>query len=144
MAQVEKSVLVAYSAEKMFALVDGVEDYPVFLPWCGGSEVKWRDESSTVGTVHISYMGIKQSFTTENSKQYPTLIEMRLQEGPFKQLEGNWSFTPLNDEACKVAFFLRYEFSSKLLEGVLSPVFDHITGTFVDAFVKRAEQVYGE
>ncbi len=143
MAKVEKSVLVGYPADKMFALVDEVENYPVFLPWCGGSEVRWRDDATTVGTVHISYMGIKQSFTTENCKQFPSRIEMRLQEGPFKQLDGNWSFVPLNDEACKVSFFLHYEFSSKLLESVLSPVFDHITGTFVDAFVKRAEQVYG-
>ncbi|MBU0593121.1 MAG: type II toxin-antitoxin system RatA family toxin [Pseudomonadota bacterium] len=143
MALVEKSVLVLHSAQQMFDLVDGVELYPQFLPWCGGTDVKWRDEASTVATVMIDFHRIKQSFTTENTKQIPSLIEMKLQDGPFRHLDGSWRFIALNENACKVEFRLHYEFSSKLLESLVGPVFNHITSNFVDAFVERAEKVYG-
>lgn len=143
MALVEKSVLVLHTAQQMFDLVDGVELYPQFLPWCGGTDVKWRDETSTVATVMIDFHRIKQSFTTENAKQIPSLIEMKLQDGPFRHLDGSWRFTALNESACKVEFRLHYEFSSKLLESLVGPVFNHITSNFVDAFVERAEKVYG-
>jgi len=143
MAQVEKSVLVGYSASQMFALVDQVENYPEFLPWCGGSDVKWRDDMSTVATINIDYLGIKQSFTTENAKQMPHLIQMKLQEGPFSHLEGSWRFVELAPDACKVEFNLHYEFSSRILEKVVGPVFSYIANSFVDAFVHRADKVYG-
>lgn len=143
MAIVEKSVLVPHSSQQMFDLVDGVELYPQFLPWCGGTDVKWRDDASTVATVMIDYHRIKQSFTTENAKQIPSLIEMKLQDGPFRHLDGSWRFIALNENACKIEFRLHYEFSSKLLESLVGPVFNHITNNFVDAFVERAERVYG-
>jgi ribosome-associated toxin RatA of RatAB toxin-antitoxin module len=142
MARVEKSVLVAHTPERMFELVDRVEDYPVFLPWCGGTELKWRDERSTVATIHIAYMGIRQSFTTENAKTHPREMRIKLQNGPFSELEGDWSFVALGDEACKVEFRLHYVFSSRVLETILAPVFSHITNTFVDAFVRRADEVF--
>ncbi len=142
MARVEKSVLVAHTPERMFELVDRVEDYPAFLPWCGGTELKWRDELSTIATINIAYMGIRQSFTTENSKTFPGAMRICLQEGPFTHLEGDWSFRPLGNDACKIEFRLNYVFSSRVLETVLSPVFSHITNTFVDAFVRRADEVY--
>lgn len=141
MARVEKSVLVAHTPERMFDLVDRVEDYPIFLPWCGGAELKWRDETTTVATLHIAYLGIRQSFTTENTKIRPREMRIRLQEGPFSHLEGDWLFLPLGEEACKVIFRLDYTFSSRALESVLAPVFGHITATFVDAFVRRADEV---
>ena len=142
MAQVEKSVLVAHAPELMFELVDRVEDYPLFLPWCGGTELKQRDEHLTVATIHIAYMGIRQSFTTENTKTRPREMRIKLQEGPFSRLEGDWLFLPLGADACKVEFRLQYLFSSRVLESILSPVFSHITNTFVDAFVHRADEVY--
>ncbi|MCU0812148.1 MAG: type II toxin-antitoxin system RatA family toxin [Thiobacillaceae bacterium] len=142
MARVEKSVLVGHTPERMFELVDRVEEYPAFLPWCGGTELKWRDEASTVATIHIAYMGIRQSFTTENSKTFPGAMRICLQEGPFTHLEGDWFFKPLGKDACKIEFRLNYVFSSRLLETVLAPVFSHITNTFVDAFVRRADEVY--
>ena len=142
MARVEKSVLVAHPPERMFELVDRVEDYPDFLPWCGGTELKLRDEHRTVATIHIAYLGIRQSFTTENIKAHPRTMRITLQDGPFSELEGDWSFLPLGDDACKVMFRLHYVFSSRVLETVLAPVFSHITNTFVDAFVRRADEVY--
>lgn len=142
MAQVEKSVLVAHSAERMFELVDRVEDYPLFLPWCGGTALKSRDVHSTVATIHIAYMGIRQSFTTENTKEAPSLMRIRLLDGPFSRLEGEWRFLPLGADACKIELRMDYTFSSRLFEAVLAPVFSHITNTFVDAFVRRADAIF--
>ncbi|MBI1285658.1 MAG: ubiquinone-binding protein [Thiobacillus sp.] len=142
MARVEKSVLVAHTPERMFALVDKVEEYPIFLPWCGGTELIARDESRTEATLHIAYMGIRQSFTTENTKQHPREMRIKLKEGPFSEMEGDWLFLPLGSDACKVEFRLQYVFSSRVLETILAPVFNHITNTFVDAFVRRADEVY--
>ena len=142
MAQVEKTVLVGHSAQRMFDLVDMVERYPEFLPWCGGIDLIRRDEAVTVATLHIDYHRIKQNFTTENHKTYPSMMEIKLKDGPFRHLEGVWRFIPLNDDACKIEFRLNYEFSNAFLEKLIAPVFSHIANTFVDAFVERAEQVY--
>ncbi len=142
MAQVEKTVLVGHSAARMYALVDEVEHYPEFLPWCGGVDLLKRDEQFTRATLHIDYHGIKQNFTTENEKVYPSLMDIKLVQGPFRHLEGVWRFIPLAEDACKIEFRLSYEFSSTLLERLIAPVFSHIANTFVDAFVERAEKVY--
>ncbi|HSI23279.1 MAG TPA: type II toxin-antitoxin system RatA family toxin [Methylophilaceae bacterium] len=142
MAQVEKSVLVPHSAIQMYQLVDAPERYPEFLPWCGGVDLIQRDEAITVATLHIDYHGIKQNFTTENTKTFPTLMDIKLVEGPFRHLEGVWRFIPLSEDACKIEFKLHYEFSSHLLEKIIAPVFSHIANTFVDAFVERAEIIY--
>ena len=127
----------------MFALVDRVEDYPQFLPWCGGVEVRQRQENKLVATLSINYRGVVQTFTTENVNTPPTTMKMTLLEGPFKQLDGSWDFKPLRADACKVDFELRYEFSNKLLEQLIGPVFSMIANSFVDSFCKRAETVYG-
>lgn len=144
MRRIEKSVLIEHSAEQMFALVDAVEEYPKFLPWCGGTEVKWRDEQITVATIHIDYHHVKQNFTTENTKQRPVSIDMKLVEGPFRHLDGRFKLTELSPDACKVEFHLEYQFSNKLLELVIGPVFSHITDTFVEAFIARANKIYAK
>lgn len=142
MALVEKSVLVPYSAEQMFALVDGVEDYPQFLPWCGGSSVSSVDGNTVHATVHIDYHHVKQSFTTENLRQPPNYIDITLKDGPFKHLDGGWRFIPLSESACKIELQLHYEFSHKLLEKVFGPIFHYIANNLVEAFIHRAEKVY--
>ena len=144
MALVEKSVLVPYSAEQMFDLVDKVEDYPQFLPWCGGSSVTVQDETTVHATVHINYHHIKHSFTTENVRTPPHRIDISLQYGPFRHLDGCWQFIPLSPTACKIEFRLHYEFSSKLLETLIGPVFHYIANSFMDAFIHRAEKVYSK
>lgn len=144
MPEVNKSVLVDFSPEQMFALVDAVERYPEFLPWCGGASVSYRDEHKTRATLAINYRGIRQSFTTENTKQPGQAISVRLVEGPFKTLDGNWRFVALADRGCKVELRLRYEFSSKLLAKLVGPVFGYIANTFIDAFVRRAGAIYGK
>ena len=143
MALVEKTVLIEQSAERMFELVDRCEDYPAFLPWCSHTEVKFRDAMKTVGTLHINYHAVKSSLTTENDKVFPSSMNIRLVDGPFRRLEGAWHFKALAENACKIEFQLAYEFSSRMFEKVIGPVFNNIANTFVDAFVKRAAQVYG-
>ncbi|WP_153110117.1 type II toxin-antitoxin system RatA family toxin [Propionivibrio limicola] len=144
MAMVEKSVLIGHSAQEMFNLVDDVESYPAFLPWCSQTKVDFRDAGKTVATLHISYLSVKSHFTTENEKEFPVRMGLKLVDGPFRSLEGIWLFKPLSEAACKIDFRLTYEFSSKLFEKIIGPVFGQITNTFVDAFVKRADEVYGE
>jgi ribosome-associated toxin RatA of RatAB toxin-antitoxin module len=144
MAEVNKSVLVAHSAARMFELVDAVEKYSEFLPWCGGSECMFRDARITRAAVHINYRGIRQSFSTENAKIPPRQMQITLIEGPFRTLEGSWKFTDLAGAGCKVELSLRYEFSSRLLEKLVGPVFGYIANSMVDAFVKRADSIYGQ
>ena len=139
---VEKTVLVMHSAEQMYALVDAVESYPQFLPWCSGVDLIGRDDTKTTATLHIAFHGIKQNFTTENHKTFPSLMEIKLINGPFKHLEGDWQFIRLSDEACKIVFRLNYEFSNIFLEKLIAPVFGHICNTFVDGFVVRADKIY--
>ena len=143
MPEVVRSAVVGFSPAQMFALVDAVEDYPGFLPWCGATTLIYRDETVTRATIQINFRGIKQSFTTENPKRAPEEILMRLVEGPFNLLEGGWRFTALGDQGCKIEFHLHYEFSTKLLEKLVGPVFNHIANTMVDAFVRRAGRIYG-
>lgn len=143
MASVEKTVLIERTPAEMFDLVDKVERYPEFLPWCNRTELKFRNDSETVATLHINFHAVRSHFTTRNGKVFPAEMIIRLVDGPFRRLEGNWHFRALGDSACKVEFRLHYEFSSRLFEKVIGPVFNHIASTFVDAFVKRADQIYG-
>ena len=142
MAQVQKTVLIHHSASRMYALVDYVKKYPEFLPWCGGVDLIKQDDASTVATLHIDYHGLHQKFTTENLKTFPSLMEIKLKDGPFKHLEGVWRFIELNENACKIEFMLNYEFTNIIIEKIISPVFSHIANTFVDGFVARADVVY--
>ena len=139
MKRVEQSVLVSHSAAAMFRLVDDVESYPKFLPWCGGTIIKSKSEQITEAAISIDFHGIKQSFTTRNAKTFPSRMDVNLVNGPFKRLAGHWCFLPLGETACKVELVLEYEFASKWLETIIGPVFNRIANTLVDAFVKRAE-----
>lgn len=143
MAVVHKSVILGFSAEQMFDLVSRVEDYPKFLPWCGGVDVRDRSEHALVASLAIHYHGIHQSFTTSNVNTPHTSMKMTLVDGPFKTLDGTWTFKPLRADACKVELDLHYEFSSRILEQVIGPVFGMIANSMVDSFCKRAETVYG-
>lgn len=144
MAEVSKTVLVHFSDEQMYDLVTNVADYPKFLPWCGGVEIRHQDEHSMEASLIIDFKGLKHSFATRNLQERPHSIQMTFVEGPFKRFHGTWKFTALRENACKIEFGLHYEFANFLLEKVIGPVFSHIANTFVDAFVKRAETVYAK
>ena len=146
MKSVHKSVLIWYSAEEMFGLVSDVTAYPQFLPWCDRAQVLAQDEAGMRAEVGIAFAGIRQSFTTQNSHVPGRQIDLALVDGPFSHLAGHWRFVPVGDgseRACKVELTLDYAFRSATLASLVGPVFDKIAGSLVDAFVKRAEQVYG-
>ena len=143
MKSVNKSVLIWYSAKEMFSLVTDINQYPQFLPWCDHARVLAETPTSTTAEVGIAFAGIKQTFTTLNTHQADHRVGMALVDGPFSQLDGEWLFTPVGDQrACKVELRLNYGFDSAALAAVVGPVFDRIAASLVDAFVKRAEQVY--
>lgn len=141
MPSLTKSVLVPYPAADMFDLVERVEDYPSFLPWCPSTEVE-RIEDGMIATVGIRFKGIRQSFTTRNTHVRPSSIDMDLVDGPFRRLQGRWQFHELAPNACKVEFTIDYEIAGGLLGKALAPIFGQIAATFVDAFVKRAAVVH--
>jgi ribosome-associated toxin RatA of RatAB toxin-antitoxin module len=143
MPVINKSALVEFKPQEMFNIVDDVNKYPEFLPWCGASSVISRSEDEVKATVEIAHSGIKKSFTTLNRLQPGKIIEVQLIDGPFKHLHGFWRFEPLGDNGCKVTLDMEYEFSSKLLGLAIGPVFTQIANTLVDAFCKRAESLYG-
>jgi ribosome-associated toxin RatA of RatAB toxin-antitoxin module len=143
MPTVKKSAIVPFSSAAMFDLVAAVEEYPEFLPWCGGSQVHQRTDHGMVATVRIAYRGLSQSFTTENVHERPYRIEMQLRDGPFSRLHGVWSFKALTPEACRVELEMDYELRSGMIAQLLGPVFEQIAKTMVDAFVDRAEALAG-
>lgn len=147
MKTVHKSVLIWYSAAEMFALVTDVASYPRFLPWCDQAAVLDETEAGMTAKVGISIAGLSQSFTTRNTHEKDRKVSLKLVDGPFSKLDGHWDFHPLGNgsqRACKVDFTLRYDFDNAALAALVGPVFDKIAGSLVDAFVKRAADVYGE
>jgi ribosome-associated toxin RatA of RatAB toxin-antitoxin module len=143
MHSVHKSVLVPYSAQQMFDLVERVEDYPKFLPWCGGTQILQRTADQTLARIDIDYRGVRAHFTTANRNQAPERLVVELRDGPFRRLDGIWQFRALGDAGCKVEFELNYEFATTVLERLIGPVFGRIADSFIDAFVKRATGVHG-
>lgn len=146
MKTVHKSVLIWYSPQEMFKLVVDVAQYPQFLPWCDHAAVLSQQPGGMTAEVGIAFGGIRQTFVTANTHIEGQQLDMKLVKGPFSNLEGRWQFLPVGDgaqRACKVELVLSYGFSNKALGALVGPVFDKIAGSLVDAFVKRAEQVYG-
>lgn len=143
MAHIECSALVMHSAERMFALVCDVQSYPQFLPWCVGAHLVSENDSELIAGMTIKKGGIEQTFTTRNVKQSPEWMTLELVDGPFSKLNGKFTFQPLNEEACKVILELDFEVAGKILSLTLSPIFKQAANTMVDAFVQRADAVYG-
>jgi ribosome-associated toxin RatA of RatAB toxin-antitoxin module len=154
MKHVKRSVLLWYSPLEMYELVTAIETYPQFLPWCERAEVRQRHDDGVTARLHLSYLGVRHAFTTRNVQVQGESVVISLVDGPFSSLDGTWRFMALPngaalstqepERACRIEFDLRYAFASRTLELVVSPVFDAIANTFVDSFVKRAQQVYGE
>ncbi len=143
MTIINKFALVPYTPAQMYALVDDIEAYPEFLPWCKSTRVLSRTEDEVRATIELSRGGVEKSFTTCNRNQKNKMIEMRLVEGPFRRLEGFWRFDALGDDGCKVSLDLEFEFASRMLDMMIGPVFSQIANSLVDSFQKRAVAVYG-
>lgn len=148
MKQVKKSVLLAYTPSEMYELVTKVEAYPGFLPWCESAKVLERHEDGVTARLGLAYMGVRHAFTTRNQHLPEESVVVQLVDGPFSLLDGSWLFRRVGRaggevRGCRIEFEMRYAFASTALEAVVSPVFDRVADTFVDSFVRRAEEVYG-
>jgi ribosome-associated toxin RatA of RatAB toxin-antitoxin module len=144
MRHVSRSAIVPYTAEQMFALVDDVEAYPSFLPWCNSTRVHSRDESHVEATLGLHRAGISKSFRTRNVRQPPDSMSLQLINGPFRKLEGEWRFRSLGDEGSKVSLDLDFQFENRLTDLLLGPFFEETCNSLVDAFTRRAHAVYGD
>jgi ribosome-associated toxin RatA of RatAB toxin-antitoxin module len=143
MKRITRSAIVEHSAERMFTLVDDVESYPRFLPWCRAAKVEERTAASVQATLSVGMRGLRQTFSTRNELHPPEAMEMRLVKGPFRHFAAAWRFKPLSAQACAVEFSLEYEMAGPLAR-ILEPLFDHIADTMVDAFTRRAGELYGK
>jgi ribosome-associated toxin RatA of RatAB toxin-antitoxin module len=141
MPSVHKSVIVPHAARAMFDLVDHCEDYPEFLPWCSGATVAQRTATITRGELEIDFRGFRGRIATVNHKRAPHEIRMELVDGPFESFEGRWKFTSIGEKGSRVELQIDYTFASGVLQALMAPVFGHITETFVDRFVARADEV---
>ena len=147
MKTVNKSVLIWYSPHEMYDLVTDVKRYSEFLPWCDGARIIEEHGNGMTAEVAISFGGVRQTFTTRNVHTTDSQVEMELLDGPFSHLDGQWSFLPLGDgsqRACKVELAVNYSLASSTLGKLAAPAFEKIASELVDAFVKRAQQVYGD
>lgn len=143
MTSINKFALVPYSPAQMFTLVEDIESYAEFLPWCKSARVLSRTGDEVRATLELSKGGVEKAFTTCNRIQKNKMIEIRLVEGPFKQLQGYWRFDALGDDGCKVSLDLEFEFASRMLGMVVGPVFNQVANSLVDSFQQRAVDVYG-
>jgi ribosome-associated toxin RatA of RatAB toxin-antitoxin module len=140
---VQKSALVKFSARQMFDLVDDIEAYPQFLPWCSGSRVLKRENDIVEGEIQIAKAGFHKSFATRNRLETGEKIHLSLLDGPFSKLEGVWQFLPLREDASKISLDLEFEIASTFASLAFGPVFNQICNTMVGAFTQRAKTVYG-
>jgi ribosome-associated toxin RatA of RatAB toxin-antitoxin module len=143
MHRIERSLLVPYSAERMFGLVDRVDEYPAFLPWCPAAHARPLADGVVEATIDIAYHGVRSSFTTRNETEFPSRIRLSFVSGPFRRLSGQWHFLALGPDSCKVSLELQYQFAGGLLGRLIAPVFDSIAGSLIDAFARHAEILYG-
>jgi len=139
---VRKSALVRHSAAEMFALVKDVLHYPQFLPWCHTTRVLRESEREVCAELVVARLGIHQAFSTCNQYEPDRWMTLELHTGPFRKLRGEWRFLPLRDDACKVSLELEFEFSGTLIDKAFGGVFHHVANSLVDAFCKRADEVY--
>ncbi|MFO8152993.1 type II toxin-antitoxin system RatA family toxin [Thioalkalivibrio sp.] len=142
--RIQRSAWVPYSAEQMFDLVNDVGSYPEFLPHCRSARVLESREDQVKATIELATGALHKSFTTVNHLDYPRRIEMRLVQGPFRRLQGAWSFSQEAARGTRVGLDLEFEFAGRLMALAIGPVFHHVANSLVDAFVQRAREVYGD
>jgi ribosome-associated toxin RatA of RatAB toxin-antitoxin module len=142
MKKISRSAIVEHSAQRLYDLVEDIESYPQFLPWCLAASAR-RSGPETIATLTVGVGGLRQSFTTRNGNRPAESIAMQLVEGPFRSFAAAWRFRALSAAACKVEFSIEYEFASRALAKLLEPLFDRIADTMVDAFTRRADALDG-
>ena len=127
----------------MYTLVNDIESYPEFLPWCSQARVHERDDNHLKASLTLKASKLEHSFTTENSMQPGQLIRVNLIEGPFKHLSGTWRFEDSDNSQCFITLEMQFEFKNRILKMALGKTFNKIINSLVDAFSKRAQEIYG-
>ena len=143
MRHAKRTALVPHTPMQMFRLVDEAEHYPEFLPWCSGAVIHHREPTFVDASLELRRGGIRKTFRTQNTQVPGEYIHLELKDGPFRMLEGDWTFTPVGDAGCRVELDIRFEFESRVLDALLGRFFEDTLNTMVDAFTRRAAQVYG-
>lgn len=138
---VQRTALVAHTAERVYAVIEAAEHYPSFLPWCASAVILERSEELVSARIEVAWHGARFAFVTRNPKQPPRWMAIGLQQGPFKVFDGQWILTPLGDVGCRVDFSLRYQFEASGVSTLAEPVFHKAADTLVDAFVRRVEKL---
>ncbi|GAG65287.1 unnamed protein product [marine sediment metagenome] len=144
MPDIQRVEIVPYTPAEMYDLVNDIKNYPEFIPWCNHTDVLKQDEDEIQATLHFEGAGFTKSFTTHNRLQKNKMVEIRLINGPFKHMEGFWRFDVDGDNGCKIMLDLEFELAGGLLSLAFGPIFHQVANTLVDAFSKRAKEVYGE
>ncbi len=144
MKRIARSAIIEHAAEVLYALVERIEDYPQFLPWCREARVHERSAARTVATLTVGLKGLRYAFTTENANLPPSAIDLRLREGPFRHFAAHWRFTPLGERAARIDFSMEYEFAGRVISRALGPLFETIADTMVEAFKRRADELHGQ
>jgi len=134
---------VPYTSDEMYVLVNDIESYPSFLPWCTEAKILSQQEESLIATLSMALGKIKQSFTTENTMQDGSRIDIELIEGPFKHLSGYWRFIQEDEQSSHIHLHMHFEFKNKIIKHTLGKAFYKVMDTLVDSFVQRAQQIYG-
>jgi ribosome-associated toxin RatA of RatAB toxin-antitoxin module len=140
--EISKRLLVPYSAERMFDLIEAAEHYPASMPWCASAAIVERSDDVVVADIVVAHKGVRFDFRTRNPKRRPQAMSIRLERGPFRRFEGEWRLWPLGGDGCRIEFEMRYDFNS-VMARLAGPVFDRITSAMVDAYVARADALYG-
>lgn len=143
MTEISKTTVVPYTPEEMYVLVNDIESYPAFLPWCTAAKILTQQEESLTATLSLALGKIKQSFTTENTMKEGSRIEIQLIEGPFKYLSGYWKFNREDEQSCHIQLHMNFEFKNKIVKHTLGKAFYKVMDSLVESFVQRAQQVYG-
>jgi ribosome-associated toxin RatA of RatAB toxin-antitoxin module len=144
MKRISRSAIVEHSAAEMYILVEDIEAYPQFLPWCREARVRERTPQRTVATLAVGLKGLRYEFTTQNATHPHEAIDLQLLEGPFRHFAAHWRFRPLDARAARIEFSMAYQFSGALVSRALGPLFETIADTMVDAFKRRADALYGQ
>lgn len=144
MKRIARSAIVEHSAAEMYALVEDVQAYPGFLPWCREARVRSRAARRTVATLAVGLKGLRYEFTTENTHRPHEAIDLQLVEGPFRRFAAHWRFVALGERAARIEFSMEYELAGALVSRALGPLFEGIANTMVDAFKRRADALHGK
>jgi len=138
MREVNRSALIAESPARMFQLINDIERYPQFVPWCTAARVESRKEAEVVATLGFKRGPLRAEFTTRNLLKDDQSVLMQFVSGPFRVLEGLWTLTPLGETGCRVQLDMRFEFANRLAGALFETLFEDTAASLVDAFVKRA------